>query len=280
MNITRIKEHIGAEVTGIDLREPVDAGTRKQLNDALVDHTVLIIKRQDLTPLQYQHAAEVFGELMPDQNPRYAMKDVPLVRVVSNRNLDSTGKPANNPTDRRWHTDHVNLEYPPKCTMLYGVKMPDQGGATGVCNMRAAYAALPDEWKERIKDMKTANTLISSALAKNHNPDVLADQAAMKKPLTIHPLVRTHPESGTKAIWFHQSKVDHILGMSPEKTQAFFFELLDVAIRPDFVLWHRYDIGDMLIVDNRQAMHKAPTDFDHSQERTLYRALAKGDRPH
>lgn len=154
MNITSIKEHIGAEVTGIDLREPLDARARKQLNDALTDHTVLIIKRQHFTPLQYQHAAEVFGDLMPDQNPRYAMKDVPLVRVVSNRNLDSQGNPANNRNDRRWHTDHVNLACPPKCTMLYGVRMPDRGGATGVCNMRAAYAALPDSWKERIRDMK------------------------------------------------------------------------------------------------------------------------------
>jgi len=280
MNITRIKEHIGAQVSGIDLREPVDTDTRKRLNDALVDNVVLVIKGQDFTPLQYQKAAAMFGDLMPDQNPRYRVEGVPLVRIVSNRNLDSKGNPANNRTDRRWHTDHTNLECPPKYTMLYGVRMPDEGGATSVCNMRAAYAALPDNWKVRIKDMKTANTLISSALAANHNPDVLADKAALHQHLTIHPLVRTHPENGSKAIWFHQSKVDHIIGMSSEDSQAFFFELLDVAIRPEFVYAHRYDEGDMLIVDNRAALHKAPTDFDHSQERTLYRALAAGDRPH
>ena len=280
LKITKIKEHIGAEVTGIDLRKPVDAPTRKLLNDAVIDNVLLVIRGQELSASQYQSAAEIFGELMEDQNRRYLVDGLPLVSVLSNRHLDSKGNPAQISKNRTWHTDHTNQECPPKFTMLYPVALPDKGGATGVCNMRAAHAALPDVWKQRISEMKTENCLISSARFKIANPDIVGDQLALKNPMTVHPLVRTHPERGTKAIWFHKSKTEKILGMTPEETQTFLDELLEVAIRPEFTYAHEYKLGDMFIIDNRSAMHKAGVDFDHSQHRKLYRILVRGDRPH
>jgi taurine dioxygenase len=128
--------------------------------------------------------------------------------------------------------------------------------------------------------MKTANTLISSARFKISNPDVLQDQMQAKAPPTIQPLVRTHPDTGTKAIWFHKSKTENILGMGAEETQDFLEDLLKVAIKPEFSYTHEYKLGDMLIIDNRAAMHKAGFDFDHSQHRRLYRILVRGDRPY
>lgn len=280
MKITKIKEHIGAEVTGIDLREPIDAATRKRLYDAAVDNVALVIRDQKFTPAQYQAAAELFGELMEDQNRRYLIDGLPLVSVLDNFHKDSKGNQAKVGKNATWHTDHTNQERPPKFTMLYPVALPDRGGNTSVCNMRAAYEALPESWKKRITDMKTANTLISSARFKISNPDVLKDQMEAKAPPTIQPLVRTHPDSGTKAIWFHKSKTENILGMEPEETQTFLDELLEVAIKPEFAYVHEYKLGDMLIIDNRSAMHKAGFDFDHSQHRRLYRILVRGDRPY
>ena len=279
MQINKIKEHIGAEVTGIDLREPVDATTRQRLNDALVDNVALVIRGQEFTAAQYQAAAQLFGELMEDQNRRYLVDGLPLVSVLSNRHKDSQGNQAKVVKNATWHTDHTNQERPPKFTMLYPVALPDKGGATSVCNMRAAYEALPEEWKQRITSMQTANTLISSARARIANPDILREQQEAKIPPRIQPLIRTHPERGTKAIWFHKGKTENILGMSAEETQAFLDELLAVAIRPEFVYSHEYKLGDMFIVDNRSAMHKAGFDFDHSQHRMLYRILVRGDRP-
>jgi taurine dioxygenase len=279
MQIRKIKEHIGAEVTGIDLREPVDAATRQRLNDAVVDNVVLVIRGQEFTAAQYQAAAELFGELMEDQNRRYLVDGLPLVSVLSNRHKDSQGNQAKVAKNATWHTDHTNQERPPKFTMLYPVALPDKGGATSVCNMRAAYAALPDEWKQRITSMQTANTLLSSARAQIANPDILRDQQELKVPPRIQPLVRTHPERGTKAIWFHKGKTENILGMDAVETQAFLDELLEIAIRPEFVYAHEYKLGDMFIVDNRSAMHKAGFDFDHSQHRMLYRILVRGDKP-
>jgi taurine dioxygenase len=279
MQITKIKEHIGAEVTGIDLREPIDEATRKRLNDAVAEHAVMVIRDQKFTAAQYQAAAELFGELMEDQNRRYLVDGLPLVSVLSNQHKDSEGKPAKVAKNATWHTDHTNQERPPKFTMLYPVALPDKGGGTSVCNMHAAYEALPQVWKQRITDMKTANSLLSPARYKIANPDILREQQEAKTPPRIQPLVRTHPERGTKAIWFHKGKTENVLGMDPEETQAFLDELLEIAIRPEFVYVHEYRLGDMLIIDNRSAMHKAGFDYDHSQHRMLYRILVRGDKP-
>ena len=280
MKISKLKEHIGAEVTGIDLREPIDAATRKRLNDAAIDNVVLVIRGQEFTAAQYQAAAELFGELMEDQNRRYLVDGLPLVSVLSNRHTDSQGKPAKAVNNATWHTDHTNQERPPKYTMLYPVALPDSGRHTSICNMRAAYEALPDGWKQRITGMKTACTLISSARFKIVNPDILQDQLAAKVPPTIQPLVRTHPERGTKSIWFHKSKTENVIGMDPEQTQKFLDELLEIAIRPEFIYKHAYKLGDMLIIDNRSAMHKAGYHEDQSQHAMLYRILVRGDRPY
>ncbi len=279
MKITKIKEHIGAEVTGIDLREPLDADTRQRLNAAAAEHVALVIRDQKLSAAQYQTAAENFGELMPDQDRRFLADGVPLVSVLSNRNKDSTGAVAKVAANATWHTDHTNQERPPKFTMLYAVAVPDKGGGTSVCNTRAAYESLPSEWRERITGMKTENTLISSARMKTGNPDIVRAQQEAKVPPTVQPLVRTHPETGTKAIWFHKGKTERIIGMSPEETQRFLEELLEVAVKPEFVYTHQYRVGDMFIIDDRASLHKAGFDYDHSQHRMLYRILVRGDRP-
>jgi alpha-ketoglutarate-dependent taurine dioxygenase len=280
MKITKIKEHIGAEVTGIDLRQPIDEATRKRLYDAAVENVALVIRDQKLTAAEYQKAAELFGELMEDQNRMYLVDGLPLVSVLDNRHKDSKGGPAKVGKNATWHTDHTNQERPPKFTMLYPVALPDHGGGTSVANMRAAYAALSEDWKKKITPMKTENTLISSARFKISNPDVLKAQQAAAAPPTIQPLVRTHPDTGSKAIWFHKSKTEKIIGMEPEETQEFLEKLLELAIKPEFAYVHEYKLGDMLIIDNRAAMHKAGFDYDHSQHRRLYRILVRGDRPY
>ena len=281
MQITKVKEHIGAIVTGIDLAQPVDAATRKKLYDAVVENVVLVIRGQaHLTPAQVQAAGELFGELMEDQNRRYLVDGFPLISVLDNRHKDSKGQPAKVSNNATWHTDHTNQELPPKFTMLYAVAVPDKGGATSVCNSRAAYEALGEDVKRKIAGMKTENTLISSARFNNANPDILKAQLASKKPPTIHPLVRTHPETGTKAVWFHKSKTEKVTGMTPEETQDFLQDLTDKITQPQFCYAHEYQKGDLVIIDDRASLHKAGFDFDQSQHRRLDRMLVRGDRPY
>jgi len=188
MQIAKVKPDIGAIVTGIDLAQPLDAATRKRLTDAAVENVVLVIRGQEhLTPGQLQAAGEIFGELMEDQNRRYLVDGYPLISVLDNRHLDSKGQPAKVGANATWHTDHTNQELPPKFTMLYAVAVPDKGGATSVCNARAAYEALPDDLKRKIDGAKTENTLISTARMANGNPDIVKAQRESGKPPTVHP---------------------------------------------------------------------------------------------
>src|SRR3954467_12733852 len=120
MKITKVKEHIGAIVTGIDLAQPIDDATQKKLYDAVVENVVLVIRGQEhLTPAQVQAAGEMFGELMEDQNRRYLVDGFSLISVLDNHHLDSKGQPAKVGGNATWHTDHTNQEFPPKFTMLY-----------------------------------------------------------------------------------------------------------------------------------------------------------------
>src|SRR6201991_715154 len=266
LKIEKVKEHIGAIVTGIDLAQPIDGAAQRKLYDAVVENVVLVIRGQEhLTPGQLQAAGELFGELMEDQNRRYLVDGFPLISVLDNRHLDSKGQPAKVGGNATWHTDHTNQELPPKFTMLYAVAVPDKGGATSVCNSRAAYESLPEDLKLKITGMKTENTLISSARFKIANPDILKDQLESKKPPTVQPLVRTHPETGTKAVWFHKSKTEKIIGMTPEETQDFLQELTDQITLPQFCYAHQYEKGDLLFIDDRASLHKAGFDYDHSQ---------------
>ena len=218
---------------------------------------MLVIRGQaHLTPAQLQAAGELFGELMEDQNRRYLVDGFPLISVLDNFHKDSQGNPAKVGTNATWHTDHTNQERPPKFTMLYAVAVPDKGGATSVCNSRAAYEALPEDLKQKITGMKTENTLISSARFKIANPDILQEQLESKKPPTMQPLVRTHPETGTKAVWFHKSKTERIIGMTPEETQDFLQDLTDRITQPQFCYAHQYQKGDLLIIDDRRRCTK------------------------
>jgi taurine dioxygenase len=277
LTITKLSPHIAAEATGVDLTRPIDAATRKRLFDALVENVALVIRDQHFTAGQYLAAADLFGETMEDQDKRYRLPDVPKVRAVDSLHKDSSGKRVK--VGARWHSDHTNQLRPPKFTALYGVEVTETGGATNIANMRAAYEALPDDLRARIKDMKTINLYVGSAV-KDPNRDRLAAQAEERPEAVEQPLVRTNPDNGTKAIYFHPSKVENVVGMTPEESQAFLDGLLERAIKPEFVYAHRWRKGDMLIWDNRSAMHKAGFDYDISkQRRLLYRVLIRGERP-
>ena len=280
LKITPIKTHIGAEISGVDLTKPVDGATRQALYDAVVDHVAVVIKDQRLTPATFAAAAELFGELMPDQIKSNLADGVPMVSILDNHEKDSAGGQAKAPKNATWHTDHTNKERPPKFTFLYAVAIPSKGGGTSVVNMRAAYEALPAARQAELAGLQTANQRISSARLAFANPDVLAEQERLKEPLVTHPLVRTHPDRGTKAIWFHTGKTETVTGMDPFETQDFLKGLLDESVRDHFAYVHEWTLGDLLIVDNRSAMHKAGADYDMAEHRKLYRTMVRGDRPY
>ena len=281
MHIARIRPDIGTEVTGVDLARPLDEAARRQLYQAAVDGTVLVIRDQHLTPAQFLAATRIFGEPMRQHFDQYSLPDEPLINEVSNTHFDKTGKLVKH--GEGWHTDHTNHEKPPKYTCLMAVHLPRQGGDTHFLNMRAAYAALPEDVRRRIDPLKTVNVFKGSA-SKNvssHTAEAMRERkGSVEATGVIHPLVRTHADNGTKAIFFHPSKTENIVGMDPEASQELLQDLLARAAKPEFTYVHKWRPGDIVVWDNRAVMHKASFDYDPDDLRQLFRVIIEGDRPH
>lgn len=276
MKVTKLGAYIGAEVTDVDLRDPVDNDVRRALNAAVVENVALVIRDQDYTPEQYLAAVALFGEPMEQHFTQYALPGCPLVHEVSNRHADKSGKRVKHGAD--WHTDHTNHVRPPKYTSLYAVALPSAGGDTAVANMRAGYEALPEEVRRKINGMKTVNVFQGSASARYSGQS--ADAQVEKRPEPVlQPLVRTHPENGTRALYFHPVKAENIVGMGAAESQALLGELLQHSIRPEFIYRHQWRSGDMLIWDNRAAMHRAYFDYGPEEYRLLWRVLVRGELP-
>jgi taurine dioxygenase len=193
------------------------------------------------------------------------MPEAPMIGLIWHRNGQ---RPA-----EQWHTDHTNRERPPLATLLYGVEIPSAGGGTSVASMRAAYAALPEAERRQLDTLRTFNSL-----DEDHADTRPEDREKYGKPIA-HPMVRTHPVHGSRAVYFHISKATHIDGMTPEASRAYMSNLLARMIRPEIVYHHVWRKGDVLVIDNRATMHRAHGDYDRSQSRVLWRLIVEGDRP-
>src|SRR5262245_33049205 len=264
LSITRLHPALGAEIAGVDLSQPIDASTGDELKRALAEHLALVFPGQSLTPEQYLRAASAFGPPMAQHYSQHNMSDFPLIGLIWHRNGQ---QPA-----EMWHTDHTNRERPPAATILYGVEIPSAGGATSVASMRAAYAALPAEEQRRLESLTTFNGLDGHA-------DTRPEDREKYGRLIEHPMLRTHPVHGSRAVYFHVSKTDHISGMTPETSKRYLRELLERMIRPEITYQHRWRKGDVLVIDNRATMHRAHGDYDRAESRVLWRIIVEGDRP-
>ena len=176
-----------------------------------------------------------------------------------------------------WHTDHSNEEYPAKATALYGVSLPEKGGDTMFCNCQAAYDELPQALKDKVDGLKAIHTY-NSRFAPRKLPKRTKEEEA-RSPDVVHPVARTHPDTGKKAIYVNPVRIEQFEGMEIEESQALLNELIDFVSQDRFVYRHEWTRGDMVIWDNRQALHQATTDYDKSQFRKLYRMMVEGDRP-
>jgi taurine dioxygenase len=265
LTITPLHPSLGAAVSGIDLAQPTDPDTREALSHALAEHLALVFHDQALTPAQYLQAAALFGPPMRQHYSQHNMSDYPDIGLVWHRNGQ---RPA-----ERWHTDHTNRERPPAATMLYGLEIPTAGGGTSVANMRAAYAALSEAERARLDTLRTVNSLDDT-----RSDTRAVDIEKYSKPI-VHPMVRTHPVHGSRAVYFHITKTVNIEGLSPEASRDYLNDLLERMIKPEIVYHHAWRTGDVLVIDDRATMHRAHGDYDRSQSRVLWRIIVEGDRP-
>ena len=272
-----LSEHTGVEAKGVDLSRPLDEETRSLLNQAFVKHSVLVIRDQTLTARQLRDAVQNFGEIFPQHNTRFSLPECPEIHYLSNKDRYPDG--SRYIPGAGYHTDHSNAEIPPKATLLLAIELPTSGGDTQYVNMAAAYDALPEATKKQIAGLKAMHVYQSKHSTRKLM--TLGDEAKKRLPPAVyHPIVRTHPENGRKAIYINPIRIETIAGKKETDAQLLLCELLQHAIQERFQYRHKWKQGDLVMWDNRCLLHKANGDYDHeTQTRYLYRVMLQGDKP-
>ena len=274
-SITPLTGHTGAEVVGLDFTKPIADEIRAALNDVFVAHHVLVMRDQHFSPDQFRVAVQVFGELRPHDKRERHVPGHPDIECITNQEIVNGRRIIPGET---FHTDHSNHPRPPKATTLFAIELPSRGGDTQYVNTHDAYDDLPGEMKRRIDGLKAVHVYQSK-----YSPRALSglneESRRNLPPPGIHPLVRTHPENGRKALFLNPVRMESIVGMDDKDALALIDELMRHSTQKKYEYRHRWRHGDWVIWDNRSVMHQANPDYDMSERRYLYRLMLKGEVP-
>ena len=279
MDINRLDSRFGAEVTGLDLSRPLDAVTHSRINALFVDNVVLCFHGQCFDrPETFIRAAENLGRPMAPVTATWRLPGFDVIEELTNYATDRR-RGGNEPLMRggSWHTDHSNLEAPPKATVLYAIDVPAAGGDTEFTNLFLAYDALDDATKRVIRGRRVFHAYLSRRAPRKLLTRTREEERGSSG--CWQPLVRRHPESGRSALYLNPMRCDEVEGMDREEGDALLDRLYAHCDQPRFQYSHRWQPGDVLIWDNRSALHQATFDFDQSQRRYLHRIMLRGDRP-
>lgn len=280
ITVTPITKHIGADIAGIDLTQPISDAQFAQIHDAWMQHQVLRFRGQNMTKEQLQTFSRRFGEL--DKAPinttgKPWVEGFPDMTVMSNIKVDGKSIGSLGYGEAVWHTDMSYNDITPSGALLYGVEVTKSGGETGFLNMYHAYETLPADLKAAIEG-KT----IKHDASRNSAGDLRAGFKAVTDPReapgAVHPIVVRHPVTGRKALFLGRRPYGYVMGMSLEDSEALLNRLWAHASNEDLAWFQKWNVGDLLIWDNRCVMHKR-TAFDANERRLLYRTQIKGVRP-
>ena len=272
IEVHRLGLQIGAEVRGVDVRRLDEAGFAI-VYQAWLDHSVLVIPGQELTIEDFLRYSRRFGVIYPHPSKSTRHPDHPEVTVLGVNKFGPDGT-LDMAIYRRgaegWHTDGAYDEEPFKATQLYALAVPSRGGDTHFASMYAAYDALPARLKHALEGRKGAFTYggrrKATALLNPEDRDWIP---------VYHPIVRVHPETGRKGLYFDPGKILAIDGFEPAESDALIEELTERMITPDGQYRHRWRKGDVVIWDNRCAYHKAAGDYPPEEDRIHWRVSIK-----
>jgi taurine dioxygenase len=273
LTIKPIKPEFGAEITGVDFKQPISPEVAAALNQAWHRYAVLVFRNQPLSPEQFLRVAEVFGEPMMQSIKRFTLPELPLVGFNSTDDLPrKDGKLQ--VRGENYHTDHSIYPEPPKATALVAVELPDRGGDTQFVDVRWAFDDLPAATRARIVGMRSPHIYESSQSPRSFAK--LSPEERAKIPETRQPLVIRHPDSGRPALYMNTGRMEGIVGLPPDEGFALIDQLYRHATQSKYEYRHVWQVGDLVIWDNRSVMHQANADYDPEQRRYLYRIMLRG----
>ena len=275
--VVPLKAALGVRIEGLKHADAARSEVAALLNKSLGEHLLVVVRGERMTPSEMRDFAYAFGKPRA-QLLRYKRSgDVPEVSVmVSTLMADgTTDKTALRSED--WHTDDSYMAVPAKATLLHSIEIPSTGGTTWFCNMHSVYEALPETTRRKI-DGKRAIHAYDTARAHNR-PSARTAQEIAETPDVEHPLVRTHPDTGRKALYLNFNRLDRIVGMERAESDAVLDELAAEARKPEHHFGHAWKVGDCVIWDNRATMHRVDVDYPMGEKRIMQRVLIEGDKP-
>ena len=287
IGIVPLSPVVGAEIDAVDLSKPLDDDTFTAIYRAWLDHGVLLFRDQQLGDADLVAFSRRFGDL--DLAPvkghgQVAVEGFPEVFIISNVVEDGVSIGSLGDSELLWHTDMAYTEEPPKASCLYSLSVAESGGETGYIDMYATWEALPADLKQRIEgrtikhdSVYTLDGYLRNGSGDRLDPDRI-DVSEIAGP--SHPIARTHPETGRKALYIGRRQNTYVNGLPVEESE----ELLDalwahVAAQEPVASWHHsWRVGDLLNWDNRRVMHRRNA-FPPESHRIMHRTQIKGEKP-
>lgn len=273
IEVKRIAGALGAEVRGIDLTQPLSGEQVAALRRAWLDHQVIFFRDQDLSPQQFLAFAERFG-----RSVEYPLvKGIPgFPTIIEVKKLEH----ERNAFGAIWHSDTVYLEEPPMGSMLLARELPPYGGDTLFANMVLAYETLSQGMQQMLSRLKAVHSSAKAFVSKTREDRVRADgrDTARGEYRAEHPVVRTHPETGRKALYVNPAHTVCLSGMSEEESAPILDYLYRHQTRPEFTCRFVWQPGSLAFWDNRCVQHNPINDYDGFR-RLMHRITLAGDRP-
>jgi taurine dioxygenase len=264
---------VGAEIGGADLANELTQSTVDEIRRALLDHNVVFLRGQELTAEAYLAFAQRLGE--PSEYPLLpGLPGFPMITPVVKRETETMNFGG------VWHSDTTYLKEPPMATLLLARTVPPVGGDTMFANMYAAYDALSDGMK-RLLDGLVGISSSKKADAVRTREDRVSEHGRPNDDTVFlgeHPVVRTHPETGRKALYVNIAHTLRFVGMTEEESAPILAFLYEHSVRPEFTCRFTWEVGSMAIWDNRCTMHNPVNDY-HGYLREMHRITLRGDAP-
>ncbi len=273
LRIQRIAGAIGAELSGIDLRDPIDDALMARIRGAWLEHLVIFFRDQSLSSAQFMAFARRIGEVieypfvkgLPD-----FPEVIPVVKLEHER-VNFGGL---------WHSDTTYLERPPMASMLIAREVPPVGGDTLFANMYAAFEALSPVMQSMLRPLRAINSSTKADASKTREDRVRSDarEDARHEYIAIHPVVRTHPETGREALFVNVGHTVRFEGMTEEESAPLLQYLYQHQVRPEFTCRFAWQPGSIALWDNRCTQHNPVNDY-HGYRRVMHRVTLAGERP-
>jgi taurine dioxygenase len=278
ITLTSFGNSFAAEISGINIQSGISNEQFLQIHKAFLKHKVLVFRKQPLNDEAHQNFGTLFGELDGHINKSTRHKQLPSVQVFSNvkANGETTGIHPEKGT-QVWHTDKSYTATPSLTTILRSPEIAKVGGDTLFANMTSAYETLSNELKTAIQSLFAVHDWARSREKSNERPATPEELRAA--PPVQHPIVRTHPETGQKALYIgnHSS---HIVDMERSEGEAMLADLEAHATHPDLIYRHKWQVDDVLMWDNRCTMHCVEPYDAAKEKRSVHRVVVKGDSPY